>query len=362
MTTAIMAASSKPDPDAARWLAVTRRDARADGTFVFAVRTTGVYCRPSCPVRRPNRENAEFHTTPAEAERSGFRPCKRCRPNLATPLDAEQSRVIAAACKQIANDDGAPQDIESLAAVAGMSPSHFHRTFKRHTGLTPKAYATAHRAQRLRDALPRSRAVISAMLDSGFNSVARFYDSAPAALGMSPSTFRAGGAGASIRYAIGRCTLGRILVAASDRGVCALSLGDDPDELVRDLQRRFPGAEHIARNKSFTELVRKVITFVDDPSIGWSLPLDLRGTAFQHRVWQALREIPLGTTQTYAELAARIGRPTATRAVGRACGGNPVAVIVPCHRVVGKSGSLTGYRWGVDRKAKLLNQERRRAK
>jgi AraC family transcriptional regulator of adaptative response/methylated-DNA-[protein]-cysteine methyltransferase len=200
------------------------------------------------------------------------------------------------------------------------------------------------------------------MLDSGFNSVARFYVSAPAALGMSPSAFRAGGTGASIRYAIGRCSLGRVLVAASDRGVCALSLGDDPDELVRDLQRRFPGAERIARDKSFTELVCKVITFVDDPSIGWNLPLDLRGTAFQHRVWQALREIPLGTTRTYAELAARIGRPTATRAVGRACGDNPVAVIVPCHRVVGKSGTLTGYRWGVDRKAKLLNQERRRAK
>lgn len=359
--TTLLEMPSHHDVDGARWRAVMRRDRRADGAFVFAVKTTGVYCRPSCASRRALRANVEFYATPADAEGAGFRACKRCRPDITmTAQRDDHAAAVVAACRQLAQSDAEP-DLASLAAAAGMSPSHFHRVFKLQTGLTPKAYALAHRAGKMRDALSRKRGnLTTAIYDAGFNSSGRFYTDAPLSLGMSPAAFRAGGAGETIRFAVSNSTLGSILVAASQRGVCAIALGDDPDELVSYLKHRFPAAESLRGDAAFERLVKTVIRFVDRPELGLNLPLDVRGTAFQHRVWRKLREIPSGETRTYAQLAADLDTPRAVRAVARACGANPVAVAIPCHRVIGSNGSLTGYRWGVERKAKLLKREQRR--
>ena len=347
-----------------RWHAVRSRDRDADGTFVYCVKTTGVYCRPSCASRLARRENVEFHATPAEAERAGFRACKRCRPadrsaggGGSGSGGGEHADAIAKACKLIDTADRAP-DTETLAAAVEMSPSHFHRVFKSQTGLTPKAYATANRARRVRDELAHSNSVSSAIYNAGFNSNGRFYATSAKTLGMTPTAFRAGGAGMAIRFSVGQCSLGSILVAASDIGICAISLGNDPDTLVKWLQDRFPKADFIGGDNAFEKLVAQVIAFVERPAIGLKLPLDVRGTAFQQRVWQKLSEIPIGTTRTYSEIAAALGMPKSSRAVGAACGANAIAVAIPCHRVVRTEGSLCGYRWGVERKAKLLKRER----
>jgi AraC family transcriptional regulator of adaptative response/methylated-DNA-[protein]-cysteine methyltransferase len=341
--------------DDERWEAVKRRDRAADGHFYFSVRTTGVYCRPSCAARLPRRENVRFHATSADAERAVFRPCKRCRPNEAG-LAERQASVVAKACRQIQEADEMPS-LDALAEAAGMSRFHFHRIFKAHTGVTPKAYADAHRARRMRHELTRSGTVTEAIYGAGFNSSGRFYAAAPDRLGMTPTEFRAGGNGASIRFAVGQCSLGSILVAATDKGVCAIQFGDDPDALVRDLQDRFPKAQLIGGDREFEQLVAKVVGFVEAPAQGLDLPLDVRGTAFQQRVWQALREIPAGSTASYAEIANRIGAPKAVRAVAQACGANALAVAIPCHRVVRNDGALSGYRWGVERKRALLTRE-----
>jgi AraC family transcriptional regulator of adaptative response/methylated-DNA-[protein]-cysteine methyltransferase len=340
----------------AYWHAVQTRDSRADGTFVYAVRTTGIYCRPSCAARLARRKNVEFYATPAAAERAGFRACKRCKPADSSAGDG-QADAIANACRLIESADETP-DIERLAAAIGMSASHFHRVFKSQTGVTPKAYASARRAQRVRDELASGRSITSAMHRAGFNSNGRFYATSTKTLGMKPAAFRAGGAGMSIRFAVGKCLLGAILVGASEAGICAISLGDDPDDLVTWLKHRFRNADFVGGDKKFEKLVAQVVGFVDDPAIGLNLPLDVRGTAFQQRVWKKLTEIPYGSTRTYAQIAAALGTPKSTRAVGRACGDNPIAVAIPCHRVVASSGALTGYRWGVERKAKLLKSER----
>ena len=341
--------------DEERWAAVERRDRTADGTFYYSVRTTGVYCRPSCASRPALRRNVRFHASCQEAEQAGFRTCKRCRPN-APGLAAQHAAGVAKACRLIETSDPTP-NLDALAEAAGMSRFHFHRVFKSITGLTPKAYAAARRAQRVRDELPKRRSVTEAIYDAGFNSNGRFYAQSAEVLGMTPSHFRSGGAGESIRFAVGECSLGSILVAATGIGICAIALGDDPDLLLHELQDRFPKAQLVGGDGDFEELVARVVGFVEAPALGLDLPLDVRGTAFQQRVWQTLREIPAGFTVSYAQIAERIGAPKATRAVAQACAANAIAVAIPCHRVVRNDGGLSGYRWGVDRKRALLDRE-----
>jgi AraC family transcriptional regulator, regulatory protein of adaptative response / methylated-DNA-[protein]-cysteine methyltransferase len=350
-----LAAATVADP---RWAAVLARDMTADGDFVYSVGTTGVYCRPSCASRRARPEHVAFHQTTADAERAGFRPCLRCRPDQ-PPLVEQHAATVARLCRFIESADQAPS-LEALAQEAGLSVYHLHRLFKAATGLTPKAYAAAHRARRVRAELGRSDTVTEAIYGAGYNSNGRFYAQSNDVLGMTPSRYRAGGADTDIRFAIGECSLGAILVAASEIGVCAILIGDDPDALARDLQDRFPRAELIGGDTGFEQLVAKVVGLVEAPAVGLDLPLDVRGTAFQQRVWQALRDIPAGRTLSYADLARRIGAPRSVRAVAQACGANPLAVAIPCHRVVRNDGALAGYRWGVERKRTLLERETRR--
>ncbi|NYT75867.1 bifunctional DNA-binding transcriptional regulator/O6-methylguanine-DNA methyltransferase Ada [Alcaligenaceae bacterium] len=339
-----------------RWAAVRARDAKADGHFVYGVRTTGVYCRPSAASRLPRRENIEFFDSAEAAEAAGYRASQRLAADR-TAASAQRARLVAQACRHIEQAESPPA-LDELADGAGLSPWHFHRVFKAETGLTPKAYADAARARRLRDELLGSATVTDAIYDAGFNASSRFYEQSDALLGMSPRDWRGGGANTRIRFAVGQCSLGAILVAQSVRGICAISLGDDADQLVRDLQDRFPKAELTGAEPEFDELVASVVGFVEQPSLGLDLPLDVRGTAFQQRVWQALQQIPAGETATYSEIAERIGSPKAVRAVGQACGANLLAVAIPCHRVVRRGGDLSGYRWGIDRKRALLLRER----
>jgi AraC family transcriptional regulator of adaptative response/methylated-DNA-[protein]-cysteine methyltransferase len=341
--------------DAERWDALQRRDAAADGVFWYSVSSTGVYCRPSCGARAALRRNVRFHASCLDAEAAGFRACLRCKPNL--PALAERhAEAVAHACRLIDAADETP-GLDSLALACGMSRFHFHRVFKSHTGITPKAYAAAGRARRLQQGLAQALTVTQALYAAGFNSSGRFYAASDGVLGMTPTAFRAGGSGAAIRFAIGACSLGAILVAATDKGICAILMGDDPDLLARDLQDRFPRAELRGADADFEATVAKVVGFVEAPAIGLDLPLDLRGTVFQQRVWQALRAIPSGATVSYAELAARVGVAAGARAIAGACAANPVAVAIPCHRVVRQDGAISGYRWGVERKAALLKRE-----
>ena len=342
--------------DDTRWQAIATRDPAADGAFVYAVRTTGVYCRPSANGRLPRRDNVEFFDTPAAAEAAGYRASRRARADR-TAAASERAALVAEACRQINSADTAPT-LDALAARAGLSPHHFHRVFKAETGLTPKAYAVAQRAQRLRDALQQDAGTVTdAIYDAGFGSNSRFYAGADQMLGMLPRTYQAGGAGAVIRFALGECALGAILVAQSQLGLCAILLGDEPDQLLRDLQDQFPKAELVGGNAEFERLVAQVVGFIEAPHLGLNLPLDVRGTAFQQRVWQALGSIPPGSTASYAEIAERIGAPKAVRAVAQACGANALAVAIPCHRVVRRDGDISGYRWGVARKRELLRRE-----
>jgi AraC family transcriptional regulator of adaptative response/methylated-DNA-[protein]-cysteine methyltransferase len=339
-----------------RWRSVVARDRAADDTFVYAVKSTGIYCRPSCPSRQAKPENVAFYATCADAERAGFRPCKRCTPDRAG-LAQRHAAMVAEICRAIEAAEEAPT-LDELARMAGMSPYHFHRVFKAVAGVTPKAYADAHRAKRVRDELARSDGTVTAAIyGAGFNSSGRFYETSNRVLGMKPTDYRAGGANTEIRFAIGECSLGSILVASSERGVCAILLGDDPDALARDLQDRFPQARLIGGDAEFETLVAKVVGFVEAPALGLDLPLDVRGTAFQQRVWRALREIPAGKTVSYADIAGRIGAPKSVRAVAQACAANAIAVAIPCHRVVRNDGALSGYRWGVARKRALLERE-----
>ena len=341
--------------DDARWEAVAARDASFAGKFYMAVNTTGVYCRPGCPARLPKRANVRFFHTRYEAERAGFRPCKRCKPDQPS-LGEQHAEKVAQACRLIETADETPK-LDDIAASVGMSPYHFHRIFKQVLGVTPKAYATAHRSRRARESLIEKGTVTEAIYDAGFNSNGRFYANSREMLGMTPSDFRSGASGQIIRYAIAKSSLGLTLVAASEKGICAIFFGDDPGGLRKDLQATFPRAEIVGADKSFEKLTAKVLAFVDDPVKDLDLPLDVRGTAFQHRVWDALRRIPLGSTMSYAGLAKKIGAPNAVRAVARACATNRIAVAIPCHRVVGSDGSLTGYRGGIERKRKLLAKE-----
>lgn len=343
-----------------RWRAVSRRDARADGSFFYSVATTGVFCRPSCPSRRPKRENVRFHETATAAQRDGFRPCRRCRPTEAG-LDARHAALVEAACRAI---DAAeePPTLGGLAHAAGMSRFHFHRIFRKITGVTPRAYAAAARGRRVRKELARTATVTEAIYGAGFNSSGRFYAASDALLGMTPTSYRSGGAGQQIRCAVGASSLGTVLVAATQKGICAIALGENRAQLLRDLKARFPHASIAEGDAAFQRLVARVVAMVEAPARAVSLPLDVRGTAFQHRVWEMLRQIPAGTTTSYTDIARRIGSPRAVRGVAAACAANPTAIAIPCHRVVRSDGALAGYRWGIERKRALLEREARSAR
>lgn len=349
------ASQTERDP---RWVRVQARDATADGRFWYSVKTTGVYCRPSCAARPARAENVDFHASIAAAEAAGFRPCKRCRPDQPSLVEQHAAKVTQA-CRLIETTDPAPS-LEALARQAGISRFHFHRVFKAITGLTPKGYAEAHRDRVVREQLARRGGkVTDAIFEAGYGSNGRFYARSNERLGMTPTAYRDGGANTEIRFAVGECSLGSILVAESGRGICAILLGDDPDLLARDLQDRFPKARLLGGDAAFEQRVARCVGFVEAPATGLDLPLDVRGTAFQQRVWQALRSIPAGQTASYADIARRIDMPRAVRAVAQACGANAIAVAIPCHRVVRHDGALSGYRWGVERKRALLDREAR---
>ncbi|MDX5373971.1 MAG: bifunctional DNA-binding transcriptional regulator/O6-methylguanine-DNA methyltransferase Ada [Pseudomonadaceae bacterium] len=332
------------------WQALCERDARCDGQFVFAVHSTGIYCRPSCPARRPRRDNVSFHPDATSAEAAGFRPCRRCTPRDKSPAERLDELVIAT-CRLLEASERAPT-LDQLAARIGLSASHLARAFKARTGLTPRAWLAAQRRQRLEASLPQAGSVLQAALDAGYSGTRALYEQ-PSAL--SPAQRHHKGAGETLRYAIADCPLGLLLLAASERGVCALLFGDDEGELEAELQQRFAAAELKRDQRGLRDWLREAIQQVQEPSRAAGLPLDLRGSAFQQRVWQALREIPPGQTRRYGELAAQLG--SHPRAVARACASNPLGLLVPCHRVIGADGALTGYRWGVARKAALLEQE-----
>lgn len=338
-----------------RWADLTSRNPQADGAFVYCVATTGIYCRPSCPARLARPENIVFHGSPEAAERAGFRPCRRCKPDQRS-LAEQQAGIVTELCRFIESAEHAPT-LAELARRAGWSIYHLHRTFKAITGLTPRGYAAAQRARRVRRQLQTGDSVTQAIYGAGYNSSGRFYEDSRDVLGMTPSSYRAGGVDTEIRFAVGDCSLGAILVAQSQRGVCAILLGDDAGALVQDLQDQFPAANLVAGDDEFEQLIATVVGFVEAPALGLDLPLDIRGTVFQRRVWEVLRRIPPGTTLSYAEVAERMGAPGSARAVARACAGNVLAVAIPCHRVVRQDGALSGYRWGVARKRALLERE-----
>ncbi|MES0199294.1 bifunctional DNA-binding transcriptional regulator/O6-methylguanine-DNA methyltransferase Ada [Mesorhizobium sp. M0011] len=351
----ILKSTPLPVADDPRWARIVARDKSADGEFWYSVATTGVYCRPSCPSRRANPRNVQLHGTLDQARATGFRPCRRCNPD-GPSLEAGNAAMVADACRRIEQSEEEPS-LAELADAAGLSAGYFHRIFKAVTGLTPKEYAAAHRAARVRRGLEDGASVTTAIYDAGFNSSGRFYEKSTGMLGMTPTRYRAGGAHEEIRFAVGESSLGTILVASSQKGVASILLGDDPDALVRDLQDRFPNARLIGGDRDYEALVARVVGFVEVPALGLDLPLDVRGTAFQQRVWQALQDIPVGRTVSYAEIAQRIGAPTATRAIAAACAANNHAVAIPCHRVIRKDGALSGYAWGVERKRALLERE-----
>lgn len=341
--------------DEARWQAIATRNPKADGHFLFAVRTTGIYCWPSCRSRPALRHNVEYFDTAAQAAAVGYRPCKRCKPDTACQPDPRVAIAARAAAIIAASPDAHP--LAALAEAVGLSPSHFHRLFKSVMGVTPKDYRDAVCAERLRAGLDGSQTITTAIHDAGYGAVSRYYENASDRLGMTATAYRHRGEGADIRFAVSRCCLGAILVAATDRGICSISLGDEPEDLVTALKLRFANAERVGNNPAFDALVADVIGAIAEPAQAIALPLDVRGTAFQERVWQALRSIPFGQTATYTDIARRIGQPNATRAVANACGANPAAVAIPCHRVVRNDGSLGGYRWGIARKRTLLARE-----
>jgi AraC family transcriptional regulator of adaptative response/methylated-DNA-[protein]-cysteine methyltransferase len=355
MTGASMIGSKAVDPEVA-WEAVRRRDARWDGRLVFAVASTGVYCRPSCPARRPRRENVSFFPSPDSARDAGFRPCRRCRPESSEASRGETGVARARAYLDDRPGEDVPLDV--LGRVAGMSPFHLQRTFKRLVGLSPKAYVLARRAERLKARLRQGGrvTVTEATFEAGWASAGRAYDSAR--LGMTPGTYGRGGEGMRIRFAVTASPLGRLLVAATTRGVCAVMLGESDEELEGELRREYPRAEVLRGETRLAEWVSSIVASLGGRNDAVLVPLDLPGTAFQWKVWGALRQIPVGATRSYKDVADAIGRPTAARAVARACAANRAAVAIPCHRVVREDGSLGGYRWGAERKGKLLAAER----
>lgn len=351
-------ATSPEEVDAARWHWLTTRPIRGTDapSFFYAVRTTGIFCRPGCPARLPRRENVCFYSTAAEALHAGFRPCQRCLPTTTPTCATPHAAVIAQACEALEHEES-PPTLKTLAQAAGLSPFQFHRAFVNALGLTPKAYAEACRARRWRAVAQRQPNVTAALYEAGYASSRQFYTQVGPHLGMTPKRYQAGGRGETIRFALGECSLGTVLTASTARGVCAVWLGDDPEVLLHELQERFPHAQLIGGDATYERTIAQVVGLVENPRQPLNLPLDVRGTAFQHRVWRALQAIPAGETRSYAELAQALGLPRAARAVGHACGANLLAVAIPCHRVVRADGGLSGYRWGVERKLALLERE-----
>ncbi len=343
--------------DSSFWQAVSDRDAGADGRFVFAVSTTGIYCRPSCPSRRPRPENVRFFPLPEAAERAGFRACKRCRPNEANPSDRRLAR-IRKACRLL---DAAeePMTLAQLGKAVGVAPHHLQRLFTQTVGVSPRVYADARRLERLKGELKSGESVTSALYGAGYGSSSRLYETSSASLGMTPARYRAGGAGESIAYTIVASALGRLLVAATERGLAMVALGADDRELAAELAAELPGAHLVRDDSGLGTWVGPLVRHLAGTLPHLDLPVDVRATSFQRQVWEALRSIPPGATTSYRDLARRIGQPSAARAVARACATNPVAVVVPCHRVVRGDGALGGYRWGVERKQALIERERR---
>jgi AraC family transcriptional regulator of adaptative response/methylated-DNA-[protein]-cysteine methyltransferase len=342
--------------DEARWHAVTSRDRAAEGQFFYAVITTGVFCRPTCPSRLPRRENVTFYSSADAAHQAGFRPCRRCHPT-GRSVEEGQLAAIQRVCALI-DDAETPPSLAALAAEAGLSPFHLHRLFKAVVGVTPKDYAAARRATKLQDDLAAGTPVAEALYGAGYGSSSRLYEHAHATLGMTPATFRKGGTGQEIQWSVAETPLGRLIVAATKTGVCMIEFGTDETELQARLTARFPKAKTMRADAELAGFVKAITGFLDLPARGLDLPLDIQGTAFQHRVWQALQQIPTGETASYAEVAAAIGQPTASRAVARACASNGLALAIPCHRVIGSDGALQGYRWGVERKREILARER----
>ena len=338
------------------WTAVTGRDARADGIFVYAVRTTGVYCRPGCASRPPLRKNVAFYETTAAAEAAGFRPCKRCRPTEGSVAERHIA-AIGRACALIRASQSLPS-LSELADTAGISRYHFHRVFKQITGATPREWGKAHRLGRFAERLEAGDGIAGAAYAAGFGASSRAYEAAPNGLGMTPGTRRRGGKGETIGYTVVSTWLGWALVAATERGICMTALGDVRGRLEAELRQRFPAAELVAADGRLAGWAERVVRYITRPRAQPDLPLDIGGTAFQAQVWRALQKIPPGQTATYSEIAAALGRPTAVRAVARACASNRLAVLVPCHRVVRGDGDLAGYRWGIERKRALLAAER----
>jgi len=345
-----------PD-DETYWKAVLERDAQFDGTIFFAVRSTGIYCRPSCPARRPRRKQVVFFLMPEAAERAGFRSCRRCRPRSVAMTDP-QVEMVRKACRFIESQDDAMPTLESLSEHTGVSPYHLQRVFKRIAGVTPRQYAEALRLSKFKASVKKGESVTGAMYDAGYGSSSRLYERAPAQLGMTPSAYRHGGKGIRINYTIAGCSLGRLLVAATEKGVCVVRLGDSDAALEADLLSEYPAADNNRDDQALRQWVEQLLNHIDGRLPHLDLPLDVQATAFQWSVWEELRLIPYGSTRSYSEIARAIGRPTATRAVARACATNPVALVIPCHRVVREDKALGGYRWGIERKQALLKQER----
>jgi AraC family transcriptional regulator, regulatory protein of adaptative response / methylated-DNA-[protein]-cysteine methyltransferase len=344
--------------DAACWQAVETRDRRADGQFFYAVVTTGIFCRVTCPSRRPRRENAAFFVTAAEAQKAGYRPCLRCHPTGHSPEQAHDA-AIRAACALI-DEAESPPPLKDLAEAAGLSPFHFHRLFKAVTGVTPRSYMASKRLTKVQSELAAGTPVADALYGAGYGSSSRLYEQAHATLGMTPAALRKGGKGVEIRWTIAATPLGHLIVAATPAGICMIEFGADEADLAARLHSRFPHSASIRADADLAVRVQAIADFIDLPERGLNLPLDIQGTAFQRRVWEALQAIPPGKTASYADIADRLGQPNAARAVARACAANGIALAIPCHRIIRGNGELSGYRWGIDRKRDLLARERRR--
>ncbi len=338
--------------DNERWLAVQHKDRTYDGQFVTAVRSTGIYCRPSCPARIPKRENITFYQHPQEAEAAGFRPCKRCSPHT----QAYEAEIAERLCRYIESHLDDRLTLDELSAAVSLSPQHLQRVFKRVVGISPREYVEAQRLGKVKASLKAGESVTEALYEAGFSSSSRLYERADQQFGMTPATYREGGKDMSIRYTLVTSSLGYVLAATTERGICAVCLGDDVAALEDELRRDYPSA-HIERDDDLGEQVVGVVEQIEGQPAHTELPLDIHGTAFQWRVWQALRAIPRGETRSYAQVAEAIGQPEAVRAVARACASNKIAVLIPCHRVVRQGGELSGYRWGVERKRELLERE-----
>ncbi len=338
-----------------RWQAVAAREASADGKFFYAVKTTGNYCRPICTSRMPNRENIRFFDSPQAAESAGFRPCKRCHPDQPSAQENHTQHIIQA-CEMMEQADECPS-LQTLSEAVGLSPFYFQRLFRKIVGVTPKQFFTQKRSVRVQASLPLGDTVTEVLYEAGFGSSAQFYNQAEEILGMKPVEYQNGGKGARILYAIHPSYLGWVLIAATQVGICAIEFGDDPQDLEETLKTRFPLAAYTEEDPLFSSWVKETLTFLEQSAPNLDLPLDIQGTAFQRRVWMALREVPRGTQVSYSEIARRIGQPKAARAVAQACAANRLAIAIPCHRVIRENGELGGYRWGIERKRKLLERE-----